>query len=478
MTLTAERTRTTDLARPDGRDLDELRARVAGRIVLPADPDWDDARQAWNLAVDQRPFAVALVESAQDVVEVVAFARRHGLRIAPQGTGHGATALGELAHAILVKTSLLRRVEIDPVAKRARVGAGAIWADVVEPAAEQGFVVLHGSSHDVGVVGYSLGGGMGWLARSRGLAANSVTEVEIVTADGTLLRADRDHEPDLFWAVRGGGGSFGIVTAIEIELFDTPGLYAGAMFWPVERAGEVLRAWRDWAEAVPDEVTSVGRILHFPPIPDIPEPLRGGSFAVVEAVFTGPASDGDGLVAPLRELGPAMDTFASVAPAALLHLHMDPPHPVPGIGDGMFLDELPLEAIDAIVETGVPPLLTLEIRQLGGAMATPSASHGAVGSLDAGYVMFTAGLTMTPEAGAAVGAAVDRAMAALAPWESERTYFNFSERPVDAARLYPAETYRRLRRIRAAYDPGELFVANHPIPPAHQSATAPGARQR
>ena len=468
MTVTAEHTRTHHRARPDERDLDDLRARVVGRIVLPGDPDWDDARRAWNLAVDQRPYAVVLVESAKDVVEVVAFASLHGLRIAAQGTGHGASTLGDLAGTILVKTTLLRDVEIDPVAKRARVGAGAIWADVVEPAAEQGFVVLHGSAHDVGVVGYSLGGGMGWLARSHGLSANSVTEVEIVTADGTLVRADRDHEPDLFWAVRGGGGNFGVVTAIELELYDAPELYAGAMFWPVERAGEVLRAWQEWCETAPDEVTSVGRILHFPPVPDVPEPLRGRSFAVVEAVFTGPASEGARLVAPLRELEPAIDTFAAVGPEALLHLHMDPPKPVPGIGDGMFLDELPAGAIDAIVETGVPPLLTLEVRHLGGALAVPSASHGAVGSLDAGYVMFTAGLAMSPELGAAVGAAVDRVKAALAPWESERTYFNFSERPVDAARLYPARTYRRLRRIRGAYDPSQLFVANHPIPPAHQ----------
>jgi FAD/FMN-containing dehydrogenase len=444
-------------------DIRALHTRIDGQIVLPGDPDWDDSRQAWNLAVDQRPFAVAFVESAEDVVEVVGFARRHGLRVAAQGTGHGASTLAGLADTILVKTTRLRHVEIDTVARRARVEAGAIWADVVEPAAQQGLVVLHGSSPDVGVAGYTLGGGMGWLARSRGLAANSVTAVEIVTADGTLVRADREHEPDLFWAVRGGGGSFGIVTAIELELYEAPELFAGAMFWPGERAGEVLRAWRDWAETVPDEVTSVGRILHFPPLPDIPEPLRGGSFAVVEAVFTGPESEGATLLSPLRELGPVIDTFASVAPEALQHLHMDPPHPVAGIGDGMFLDELPSEAIDAIAETCVPPLLTLEIRQLGGAMATPSASHGAVGSLEAGYVMFAAGLTMTPELGAAVGAAVDRVKAALAPWESERTYFNFSERPVDAARLYPAETYTRLRRIKSAYDPDQLFVANHPI---------------
>jgi hypothetical protein len=311
---------------------------------------------------------------------------------------------------------------------------------------------------------------MGWLARSHGLSANSVTAVEIVTADGRLVRVDREHEPDLFWAVRGGGGNFGVVAAIEIVLYDTPDLYAGAMFWPVERAAEVLHAWRDWIATVPDTVTSVGRILHFPPIPDIPEPLRGGSFAVVEAVFSGPEQEGVELTAPLRELSPAIDTFGAAPPTALPHLHMDPPKPVPGIGDGMFLDDLPGAAVDAFVATGLAPLLTIEVRQLGGALAEPSLEHGAVGSIEAGYVMFAAGLAMTPELAIAVTAAVDGAKAALAPWASERTYFNFSERPVDAARLYPAHTYRRLRKIRAAYDPGELFVANHPIPPAGISA--------
>src|SRR5438067_3018352 len=335
-----------DVQPPSGVDVRALRLRLAGDLLTPADPGWDDARRAWNLAVDQRPFAVALVESAEDVVAVVRFARLHGLRVAPQGTGHGASSLESLEDVILVKTERLRRVEIDAAGRRSRAEAGALWGDVVEPAAEQGFVVLHGSSPDVGVVGYSLGGGMGWLARSRGLSANSVTAVELVTADGRLVRADHDDEPDLFWAVRGGGGNFGVVTAIEIALYDTPKLYAGAMFWPVERAGEVLHAWREWVETVPDEVTSVGRILHFPPLPMVPEPLRGGSFAVIEAAFAGPEAEGEELLRPLRQLAPAMDTFAAVPPTALQTLHMDPPQPVPGIGDGMFLDELPAEAID------------------------------------------------------------------------------------------------------------------------------------
>jgi hypothetical protein len=455
-----------DIQPPSSVDIRALRLRLNGDLVLPGDPEWDAARRAWNLAVDQRPFAVALVESAADVVSVVQFARLHGLRVAPQGTGHGASALEDLEDVILVKTERLRQVEIDAEARRARVEAGAVWQDVVEPAAEQGFVVLHGSSPDVGVVGYTLGGGMGWLARSRGLSANSVAAVEVVTGEGRLVRADRDNEPDLFWAVRGGGGSFGVVTAIEIELYAAPELYAGALFFPVERASEVLRAWREWVDTVPEEVTSVGRILHLPPIPDIPEPLRGNSFALVEAVFAGSEAEGAALIAPLRALGPAMDTFAAVPPTALPHLHMDPPHPVPGVGDGMFLDELPAEAVDAIVEAGVPPLLSLEIRHLGGELARPSHEHGAVGSIDAPFAVYGVGVAPTPEIGQAVEQAVDRAKDALARWESPRAYFNFSERPIAAERLYPIETYRRLRRVKTDYDAGGLFIANHPIEPA------------
>ena len=446
-------------------DVLTLRSTVEGEIVLPDEPGWDGARQAWNLAADQRPFAVALVGSVDDVIEVVGFARAYGLRIAPQRTGHGASSLPALDDTILLKTSRLRGVEIDAEARRARVEAGALWGDVIEPAAEQGFVVLHGTSPGVGVVGYTLGGGIGWLARSRGLAANSVNAIELVTADGRLVRADGESEPDLFWAVRGGGGNFGVVTAIELELFDTPDLYAGALFWPVDRAGVVLRAWRDWVETVPDEVTSVGRVLHLPPIPEIPEPLRGGSFVVVEAVFALPESNSAELLTPLRRLEPQMDTFAMAAPTELSQLHMDPPEPVPGVGDGMLLEQLPVEAIDAIIETAVPPLFTFEVRPLGGALAKSSAGDGAIGSFDAEFAMFAAGLA-PPELRDGVAEAVDRATAALAPWESKQAYFNFSERPIDAARLYPAETHRRLRRIKAAYDPAELFLANHAIPPS------------
>src|SRR6476619_3002884 len=212
-------------------------------LVLPHEPGWNEARVAWNLAVDQQPAAVALPESAADVAAVVRGARRRGLRVAPQGTGHNAAAIGSLAHTVLVKSERMRGVKIDPAARVARVEAGVLWAEVSEAAAEHGLAALAGSSPDVGVVGYSLGGGISWLARRYGLAANSVTAVELVNAAGELIRADACNDSELFWALRGGGGSFGVVTALEFQLYPITEVYAGVLFFPIERGAEVLRAW-------------------------------------------------------------------------------------------------------------------------------------------------------------------------------------------------------------------------------------------
>jgi FAD/FMN-containing dehydrogenase len=223
-------------------DVRELRSNMVGEVVIPGDESWDEARRAWNLAVDQRPVAVAIPETVQDVVEVVAYARDCGFQVAPQGTGHNALALGSLAHTILLKMHKLRGVTIDPATRTARAEAGTIWIEVVEAAAEHGLAALAGSSPDVGVVGYTLGGGLSWLARKHGIGANQVTAVEIVTADGEHRRVDRENDPDLFWAVRGGGGAFGVVTAIEFNLFPLTEGYAGILWFPIERAAEILRA--------------------------------------------------------------------------------------------------------------------------------------------------------------------------------------------------------------------------------------------
>ena len=451
-------------------DVSPLRERMAGRVVTPGDDEWDDARQAWNLAADQRPALVALPESAEDVVAVVEFARGPGLRVAPQGTGHAAAPLGPLHDTVLVKTSGMRGVEIDPEARRARVEAGVLWAEASVAAAEHGLAALAGSSPDVGVVGYSLGGGLSWLARRHGLAANSVLAVELVTADGRLVRADRDHEPELFWALRGGGGSFGVVTALEFALYPLREVYAGVLFWPIERASEILHAWRRWVEGVPEELTSLGRLLQLPPIPEIPEPLRGRSFVVIEAAYIGGEAEAAELLRPLRELGPEIDTFSAIPAAQLTSVHMDPEQPIPIAGDGMLLTGLPPEAVEALVAAAGPesgsPLVSVEVRHLGGALGRAPEGHGAVGSFDAEFALFALGITMSAEMKTAVEAHVGIVQSALAPWDAGRTYMNFTERRVDGGKLFADETYDRLRRVKARYDREDVIRSNHPIPPA------------
>lgn len=436
-------------------------------LVLPHDESWDEARLAWNLAVDQQPAAVALPESAEDVAAVVRWARSRALRVAPQGTGHNAAAMGSLAHTVLVKTERMRGVEIDADAQTARVEAGVLWEEVTEAAAEHGLAALAGSSPDVGVVGYSLGGGISWLARSHGMAANSVTAVELVNAEGGLVRADADHEPELFWALRGGGGSFGVVTALEFRLYPVQEVHAGVLFFPLERGREVLTAWRRWIEDVPDEVTSVGRFLQFPPIPDIPEPLRGGSFVAVEATSLLGESATAALLQPLRELGPAMDTFATIPVEELKHLHMDPEHPVPGAADGMLLGDFPEAAIDELVAAAGAgsgsPLLSVEVRHLGGALARIRPGHGALATIEAGFALFAVGMAMTPGTGAAVRAHIEVVRAALAPWDAGRDYLNFTERRERGERLFGSTTYKRLQAVKAAIDPGDVFRSNHPV---------------
>jgi FAD/FMN-containing dehydrogenase len=375
--------------RPSTGLVGDLRDRLAGKIVLPEDSGWDAARQAWNLSVDQRPVAVVLPETAEDVAAVVEVAGAHGVRVAAQGTGHSAGPMGPLEGTVLVKTSRMRGFEIDAEANRARVQAGVLWGDVVPAAAAHGLAALAGSAKDVGVVGYTLGGGIGWLARRYGLACSSVLAVEAVTADGRIVRADADSEPDLFWALRGGGGSFAIVTALEFALYPVAEVYAGALFWPLERAGEVLHAWSELVTVAPDELTSLGRLMQFPPIPEVPEPFRGHAFVIVEAAYCGPEADRAALVQPLRGLGPEMDTLATIPVDGLGELHMDPPQPVPFAGDGMLLSELPADAVDALVGIAGAgsgsPLLSVEVRHLGGALASASASNGALSSIDAGF---------------------------------------------------------------------------------------------
>ncbi|TKK90047.1 FAD-binding oxidoreductase [Herbidospora galbida] len=437
-----------------------------GRLVLPHDPDWHTARMAWQLAVDQQPAAVVYAASAQDVSATVLAALQMGLRVAPQGTGHNAAPLGPLNRTILLRTDRLGEISVNPLTGIARVGAGVRWIQLTDAASKYGLMALAGSAADVGVVGYTLGGGVSWFARSHGLASNHVVAAEVVLADGTLVRADADNHPDLFWALRGGGGIAGIVTALEFRLFPMTEVQAGLLAWPIERAPAVLSSWRRWVDDVPDQVTSVGRMLRLPPLPDLPEPLRGRSLVAIEAVCDLPVPQAEALLAPLRALAPELDTFGTTAVSDLHLLHMDPPYPVPAAGDGMLLSGLPSGALAAFLGmTGAGrdlPLLSVELRHLGGALRPGAASGGAVDGFDAEFALFAAGITPDAPSAVATHAALDELRMAMSPWEAATGYRNFAER--SRGRFDAPEVEARLRAVKAAYDPGDLIHANHPVP--------------
>jgi FAD/FMN-containing dehydrogenase len=442
-------------------------AKRLGRVVHPGDPDWDAARGTFNLLIDQRPEAIAFPANEREVAAVIADARDRGLRVAAQATGHNPGPLGSLEDTLILNTSALTGVSIDAAARRVRAGAATKWEKVSPQLSDLGLAALHGSSPDVGIVGYSLGGGVGWLARKHGMQANAVTAIELVTAEGHLVRTDAVHEPELFWALRGGGGNFGVVTAIEFAVHHVPELYAGAMFYPLEQTADVFTAWTELLPALPEEMTSWANVIHFPPFPELPEVVRGRSFAIVMAAHLGSEADGRELLRPLRELGPAMDTFAMQPPAALGELAMDPPDPLPYWTAHALVDELSGAAIEDIARVSGPgsTLVLTQLRHMGGALARREPGAGARATLPGEISVFAVGLVADAAAEPVVHAELDALSAAVAP-HRVGDYPNFVEEPTDASAFFDAETWERLRHVKALYDPQDVFKGNHHVPPA------------
>src|ERR1700742_4606981 len=251
-------------------------------VLGPGTDGYEANRGAFNVLLSQDPAGIVTPRGAREVAEAIAYAKAEGLRIGAQRPGHSAEPLGDLSGTLLLRTAGMDQVSIDADRRVARVGAGALRGDLVPQASEMGLTAAHGSSPTVGIVGYSLGGGVGWYGRKHGLQCNLVTAIELVDADGNERRVDADNDPELFWAMRGAAGDFGIVTALEFELLPINEVFAGALFFPVERMAEVFGAWHASPWRPPDEVPSVAGILNSPPLPEIPEPMRGNSFAIVE----------------------------------------------------------------------------------------------------------------------------------------------------------------------------------------------------
>jgi FAD/FMN-containing dehydrogenase len=440
----------------------------AGLVYLPGHAGYDRSRTPWNLAVEQRPVAVAVPTSAAQVVMVVRAAAAAGLRVVPQSTGHNAAPLaGRLDDALLLRLSDFTGVTIDQERRVARVLGGTQWHDVVEAAAAEGLAVAHGSGPDVAAAGYTLGGGLSWYARSLGLTCNQVVAAEVVLADGTLHRVHAANEPELFWALRGGGGSFGVVTALEFQLLPWREVYAGVMLWDAARAGEVCRAWSAWTHSCGDEATTALRLLGSPRRPDAHRIFPGRQMVVIDGAVVGDHDRAAEIIAPLRALGPAVDTFGPTPAIGLSRLHFEPELPTAGVSTHLLLDDFDAAAVDALVAAAGPDsttsLLSAEIRHLGGALGRRDPAGGALDHIPGAYAgTFLAGAA-TPELRDRGLAEARRVADVLEPWSSGRRFLNFTEVRVDPDTAFDPATLARLRAVRAQVDPAGVFLPNHAL---------------
>ncbi|CAL9655568.1 FAD-binding oxidoreductase [Streptomyces sp. enrichment culture] len=454
-----------------------LPAELAGRTLFPEDEGFQEEHSGWNLSVAHAPSAVVLAESAADVAAAVRYASGAGAPVAVLAAGHGASVPAD--GAVVVNTRRMKELSVDATARTARIGAGLVWGDVVAQTAKAGLAPLNGSSPTVGVMGYLTGGGLPVLGRTYGFATHRVRSFDLVTADGDVRTVTPDSEPDLFWAVRGGRGNFGVVTAAEIDLVPVTRVYGGGLFFPGSRAAEVLPAYFDWLSGQPEEMTSSVILLRFPDLPAVPEHNRGKFLIHVRIAFTGTPEEGERLVAPLRALGPERDVVEDMAYTRVGEIYLDPPRPTPAWARTALLRDVDAAAVQALLDVaghdhGHLPPGGVEIRHLGGALSRPGAVPSALGVPEAGFHLFMS-MPAQPGTEAAERArkAEQRVIDSLARWDTGRllpTFMFSSDSAVeDVARGYAPEDYARLRRIKAAHDPGNMFRINHNIPPADHS---------
>ncbi|MFD6477375.1 FAD-binding oxidoreductase [Streptomyces anulatus] len=441
--------------------LDGLVARLKGEVFIPEDAGYARELTGFNRIARHRPDVVVAARSAGDVSAAVSFAARERLPVAVQATGHGIAA--SAPGGVLVSTRRMNAVAVDPLTRTAHVEAGAQWHQVIAAGGPHGLAPLNGSSPLVGVVGYTLGGGLGPLGRQYGFAADHVTCIEVVTADGGVRQVTRDRHPDLFWALRGGKGNFGIVTGLWFGLMPVRRLYGGGIYFPGEQAAQVLHTWRQWTATVPEEMTSSVSLLRLPDVPDVPEFLRGTFAAHVRIAFTGRAEEGERLVRPLRECGtPLVDGVAEMPYTAVADIHKDPVHPLAYHERNIVLRELGSDAMEALLRVAGAGSscgdLMVEVRHLGGALSRPAEVPNAVGVREGAFTLTTLSPPGSP----------DVVLGPMEPWSTGRRYLNFlagADTADSTAECFDPETLGRLARVKAAVDPDNLFRLNHNIAP-------------
>jgi FAD/FMN-containing dehydrogenase len=455
--------------------VETLAEQVAGPVIARGDRRRDQELAGFNLAVAHDPDLVVGAVGAADVSAAVGWARERGMPVGVLSTGHGWQA--PMTGGLMITTRRMQELTLDAATGRLRVGAGVTWRTVLDAATTSGWAAPCGSASGVGVVGYTLGGGLPVLGRAFGLAADRVTALDVVTADRhgpSARRVTAATDPDLFWALRGGGSAFGVVTALEMTLPHLPTFYGGGLFFPGEHAADVVRAWVAWTRDLPDAMSSSLALLRTPPMPEVPEPLRGRFVVHARIAYAGDARSAERWLAPLRSLAVpvVLDTVADHPYSALDLVHQDPDRPVPARDAGVLLEALPEAAVDRLLDLAGPastsPLLLVELRHLGGALTrgTDSAARGSLdGSPPADYSLHTVGM-MVPPVAELVPGAIDAVLDGLAPWATGRTLLNLQGRSGggagDPRRPWPPTVVDRLAGVKAVVDPTDTFRVGHP----------------
>ena len=445
---------------------------IHGPVLRPGDDAYVAEVTGFNLSARHNPDIVVGATGTDDIVTAMRWAAATGTPVAVQATGHGANF--PIDGGLLISTTRMTGVRIDPTERTATVAAGAKWRHVLDVAAPHGLATLNGSSTDAGVVGYTLGGGLPVLGRAYGYAADRVRSLQVVTCDGTLRTADPDTEPDLFWALRGGKGNVGVVTELTFDLLELPTVLGGGIYYAGEHAEAVLRTWVDWTTTLPTQMCSAYTLLRLPPIPEIPEPLRGGFWARIALAWTGDVQEGENLLTPIREAAPiTIDTVEEMPYAAMDRIYMDPQDPLPAREACSLLRALPPDALTTFLAQAGPavpdlPLLLVEIRHMGGELSRPADIEDAICGRDASYILETVGVLPGPEVAAAVETATTALHTAMAPYGTGHTMVNLHGTPgdeKDRARAWTEEVYDRLTHTKETYDPSNLLRYGHTVTP-------------
>jgi FAD/FMN-containing dehydrogenase len=449
-----------------------LQRDVAGPVFDGASTEAAAEAAGFNRAVTHAPAVVVGATRPADVAAAVRFAAEADLPVAVQATGHGLVRSAD--GAVLITTSRMQGVRVDPIGGHARVAAGVRWRAVIDTAAPHGLAPLSGSSSSVGVVGYTLGGGMGHLARRYGFAADRVRGVEIVTADGAVRHVTAGSDPELFWALRGGQGNFGIVTALEFDLVPVPEFFGGNLVYPAAATRDVLQAFAEWAPTLPEAATTSFALLRVPDLDSAPPPLRGRFVVALRFGYAGAAARGAALIAPMRDVArPLLGRIGPMSYRDVDDIHMDPKEPGFAVDRGGLLRAFDTDVIDALLAAAGPqvdvPLGVVEVRLMGGALSRPAAVPNAVAGRDGAYSVWTLAPAPPPLAAGAPAAAAS-VLDAVHPWLTGTSMVNFlghAATPDQVAAAWSClETVHRLRRLKAEWDPANMFRGGHALAPA------------